>query len=465
MTPQAQSAGVREKWEIARPWLGALVRVALGVIWIWAAWSKLREPRTFLQAVRAYDVTPEWLSKAIGYGLPVLEFCVGVLLILGLALRLAAILSAALFVVFLVGIVQAAARGIKLECGCFGGGGTSDQTQYTLDILRDLGLLILAAFLIVWSFTRLSVDGYLARNDYVEAPSAKRMRTEQGRRKYNAMMESRRKAARERALWVNSSMGAVVVLVALIGVGVQSGRAKIQGSLTATNATVKNGVVFGKAAAATVDVYEDFQCPNCRNFEDSVGAQVDKDVRANKAQVRFHIMSFLDSSSGGNRYSSRAANAALCASDISVDTFIAYHNYLYRKDIQPAEGTHGRTDGQLESYASKIGITGNKLTTFDTCVSTEKHKALVQALTDQASKNGVNATPTIKVNGKSISPTLAAWNKAIAAALKKGPAPNPSKTPSPTPSSSASSSASSPAATSSAPATKPSSSASSSKKG
>ena len=197
-----------------------------------------------------------------------------------------------------------------------------------------------------------------------------------------------------------------------------------------------NGVVFGKKAAATVDVYEDFQCPNCLHFEEAVGAQVDKDVRANKAQVRFHIMAFLDRSSNGHRYSSRAANAALCASDINVDTFVKYHNYLYRPDIQPKEGTNGRTDAQLESYASKVGIKGAALTTFDGCVTNENHKWLVQALTDQASKNGVTGTPTIKVNGKSIDPTLAAWNKAIADALKKGPAPDPSKTPSPSASSS-----------------------------
>ena len=49
-------------------------------------------------------------------------------------------------------MIQAAARGIQLECGCFGGGGLTDDgnTNYTWDILRDLGLLVLAAFLVVW---------------------------------------------------------------------------------------------------------------------------------------------------------------------------------------------------------------------------------------------------------------------------------------------------------------------------
>jgi protein-disulfide isomerase/uncharacterized membrane protein YphA (DoxX/SURF4 family) len=409
-----------------------VIRLGLAAIWIWAAVSKLGAPRTFVQTVRAYDATPEWLSKAIGYGLPVVELCVGILLALGIAVRMAAIFSGVLFLVFLVGMAQAAARGIQLSCGCFGGGGvTNGATTYTLDILRDIGLLILAAYLIVWSFTQVSLDAFLARNDAVEVPSAKRMRTEQGRRKYNAMLEERRKAARERSLWINSALGVLVVLIGLIGIGVQSSRAKIQGDLTATNASVADGVVFGNHAAATVDVYEDFQCPHCLEFEKTVGPTLDADVLANKAQVRFHTLAFLSA------YSTRAANAALCASDISVDTFVLYHNYLFRSDIQPPEGSSGRSNAELESYAAKIGVSDGQLTSFDTCVNQQTHGALVQAITDHASQLGVNATPTIKVNGKSIAPTLLAWKAAIAAALKQGPAPSgslaPLGVPAPTP--------------------------------
>src|SRR5205814_845409 len=97
--------------------------------------------------VRAFDVTPEWLSKAIGYGLPVLELAIGILLVVGVTVRVSAAVSAFLLLVFLVGLVQAAARDIQLECGCFGGGGSTDAgTSYTLDILRDVGLLIVAAY-------------------------------------------------------------------------------------------------------------------------------------------------------------------------------------------------------------------------------------------------------------------------------------------------------------------------------
>ncbi len=208
-------------WTSARPWVSTAARLLLGVVLIWAALPKLHDPLTFTQAVRAYDATPEWLSKAIGYGLPVLELCLGIALIVGVTVRIAAAVSAALFLVFLIGLIQAAARGIKLTCGCFGGGGTTDgSTSYTVDILRDAGLLIVAVFLVVYSFSRLSLEEFLARHDHVEMPSAKRMRDPAARRRYEAMVAARQQEARSRARYLDGSVALVVVLVTLIGIGV-----------------------------------------------------------------------------------------------------------------------------------------------------------------------------------------------------------------------------------------------------
>ena len=64
-------------WTSIRPWLSTVARLVLGVVWIWAGWAKLVDPRGFTQAVRAYDATPEWLSKLVGYGLPMFELCLG----------------------------------------------------------------------------------------------------------------------------------------------------------------------------------------------------------------------------------------------------------------------------------------------------------------------------------------------------------------------------------------------------
>lgn len=413
-----------------RPWLGTAARLVLGIVWLVAGWAKVSDPRGFVQAVRPYDATPEWLSKAIGYGLPVFELAIGVLLVLGLITRAAAIASAALLTVFVIGIVQAAVRGIKLDCGCFGGGGgTTTSTHYIWDILRDVGLLVLAAFLIAWPITRISFDEYLGRNDYVAPPSAKRLRTEQGARKYNALVEARRKDARSRTRYLTGSLAVLIGLICVVGIGVQSSRAKIQGDQTATNATVANGVVIGKPAKATVDFFEDFQCPACNAFEQSGGTDVTAQINSGRIQARYHMMSFLNGSSNGTRYSSRAANAAICASDISVATFAKYHAILYGKDgkggnIQPAERTSGLTDIQLIDLAKQAGITGDALTTFTTCVQTEQHRAFVDATQDAASKRGIIQTPTVIVNGKQLK-TVTKQSVDAAIAAVAGPAPSP----------------------------------------
>ncbi|HEY7008887.1 MAG TPA: MauE/DoxX family redox-associated membrane protein [Jatrophihabitantaceae bacterium] len=455
----ASESRLASNWPMLRPWIGTVARLVLAVVWIWAAVSKLSDPRVFVQAVRAYDATPEWLSKGIGYGMPVLELCLGVVLVIGITTRIAACVSAFLLTVFLIGIIQAAVRGISIECGCFGGGGTTTSTTYTWDIIRDVLLLCAAVYLIIWPLTHWSMEYYLARQDYVAPPSAKRMRTPEGRRRYEAQLAVKAANSKSRSLYINSSIVIVVVLVSLIGIGVQANRARIANVTSTAAANAVTGVVWGKKAAAVVDIYEDFGCPVCEQFEQQTHAKLQEQVRANLAQVRYHPIAILDASSP-NQYSSRAANAALCASDISSDMFVAYHNILFGKDasgkqVQPEEGTPGPTNTQLIGFGKQAGMTTAQLTTFTDCVTSNQYKPLVEALTDNASKRGVSGTPTIFVNNKKLPnhdpDTL--FN-AIAAA-NKGHTPAPSKTPSPTvsPSGSASPSASpspSPSATASA---------------
>ncbi len=412
---------------VAERWAGTVARVVLAAVFLYAALAKLGEPRTFLRAVRAYQATPEWLSQAIAYGLPVLELCLAVVLLVGVASRLAAIVSAVLFLVFLIGIVQAWGRGLKLECGCFGGGGVTDHPNYWFDVVRDVLLLLVAAVLIWRPLSQFSVDDYLTNRHEVAPPSAKAVRRDpKAIARYHAKRAARERENRGRLRYVAGATAGVIVLICLIGVSVQSSRAKIAGTLTATNASVTNGVLVGKAAApVTVDTYEDFQCPVCENYESTTGADLTKLVTAGKIKIRYHTMSILDGSSSGNEYSTRAANAALCASDVSTAAFAAYHAVLYGKDssgakVQPDEGSDGRTDGQLEAYFKQAvpKATAAQTSTFATCVTDQEHVALVEAITDQASKKEINGTPTVFVDGKKVTATradvLAAITKASA---------------------------------------------------
>jgi protein-disulfide isomerase/uncharacterized membrane protein YphA (DoxX/SURF4 family) len=407
-------------------WVGLVVRLVLAAVWAWASLSKIGDPRTFVRAVRAYDATPEWLSQAIGYGLPMLELVLAIQLLVGLIVRYAAAVSGLLFLVFIVGIVQAGARGIKLECGCFGGGGTSTSTSYTLDVLRDVGLLVLAVFLVLWPLTKLSVDEFIIKSEMVPGLTPKQARSEKNQRRYRAAVAAAEVELRHKQRYIAAGTAVVVVLVSFIAIGVQSGRAKISPSADAANATTALGVTVGNAQApVTVDVYEDFQCPVCNALEQSgLTKDFDAKVKATNIKVNYHVMSFLDASSNGNRYSSRAANAAYCASDVSTAAFQKFHDILYgqtsAKNNQPAEQSNGVPDSQLLAWGKQAGITSAD---FSTCVTSDQHKDLVAGVTEAASKKGVNSTPTVFVQGKEVkgtggnAVTLAQVDAAITSAL------------------------------------------------
>ncbi|MBD0694889.1 DoxX family protein [Streptomyces sp. CBMA123] len=145
-------------------WPGTAVRLGLAVVWGWAGLAKIADPAEAAQAVRAYEILPEGLVKPIGYGLPFLELALALLLVIGIGVRLVAGVSALLLLAFIAGIASAWARGISIDCGCFGGGGHVDasQTEYLQEILRDTGFLLLAGFLLWRPRTRLSADGWLA---------------------------------------------------------------------------------------------------------------------------------------------------------------------------------------------------------------------------------------------------------------------------------------------------------------
>ncbi|MFI8461726.1 MauE/DoxX family redox-associated membrane protein [Kitasatospora sp. NPDC085464] len=144
-------------------WVGLVVRLGLAVVWGWAGLAKIADPAEAAQAVRAYEILPEGLVKPIGYGLPFLELALAFLLVIGLGVRLVAGVSALLLLVFIAGIASAWARGISIDCGCFGGGGHVDesQTAYLQEILRDTGFLLLAGWLLWRPRTRFSVDRWL----------------------------------------------------------------------------------------------------------------------------------------------------------------------------------------------------------------------------------------------------------------------------------------------------------------
>jgi uncharacterized membrane protein YphA (DoxX/SURF4 family) len=144
----------------AQPWIGLLVRLGLGGVLLYAGYLKAFTPDKSMMAVRAYELLPIWLANAFGIILPWLEMGAGLLLIVGVAVRYAAIFGAVLMVAFIIAIAQAWARGLSIDCGCFGDGGAVDpsETKYLQSILRDIGFALLGFYLIRYPVTKFALE-------------------------------------------------------------------------------------------------------------------------------------------------------------------------------------------------------------------------------------------------------------------------------------------------------------------
>jgi uncharacterized membrane protein YphA (DoxX/SURF4 family) len=142
------------------PWFGLVARLTLGGVLIMAGYLKFDELDKSQMAVRAYEMLPVSLANFIGLVLPFAELFMGLLLILGAATRFMGILSALLMLVFVIGISQAWARGLSIDCGCFGGGGQVEpgEANYLTPLLRDAGLAALGIYLFLYPRSKFALD-------------------------------------------------------------------------------------------------------------------------------------------------------------------------------------------------------------------------------------------------------------------------------------------------------------------
>ena len=164
---------------------------------------------------------------------------------------------------------------------------------------------------------------------------------------------------------------------------------KLKPAVTSTIDTANgSAITFDNGAATTIDVWEDSQCPVCKLFEDANGEYIESLIREKKANVRYHVLSFLGDESV------RAANASFCAADEG--QFLDFQKAIYA--VQSSVENSGFWSNEtLVEIGKKIGITSTK---FEDCVTKGSKVDLVQANSDSMSKFGVQGTPTVFINGK-----------------------------------------------------------------
>ena len=119
-----------------------ILRVGLGVIFIWASWPKIADPEAFARVVQNYQILPSALVNPTAVILPWVEAACGVCLITGVLSRGSLLLFNGLMVVFTLALAWNAWRGIDTDCGCFSVAVQADKGRYLEYILRDLVILI-----------------------------------------------------------------------------------------------------------------------------------------------------------------------------------------------------------------------------------------------------------------------------------------------------------------------------------
>lgn len=119
-----------------------MLRIGLGFIFVYASYWKIHDPEAFAGSVAAYKVLPFYLNYVVAATLPWIEATCGILLIVGYRVKAAAGIVMAMNIFFIVLLISTIARGLDIDCGCFGQGG--DKTPAWLVILRDLLFLAVA---------------------------------------------------------------------------------------------------------------------------------------------------------------------------------------------------------------------------------------------------------------------------------------------------------------------------------
>ncbi len=189
----------------------------------------------------------------------------------------------------------------------------------------------------------------------------------------------------------------MIAFIVLAGVGASLAKNHSSTHVTLPSTVSKAngyGITFNPTAKVKVDIYEDFRCPNCRNFEAVNNSYVNGLVRAGKIQAVYHPMHFIASDS------QLTAAAVACAADQG--KFLEMHTALYVNQptsAQMAENSPYWSNAQLILLGHSVGITSKA---YDTCVTGGKYLNWTDSInTDAASKN-INATPTVIVDGKTL---------------------------------------------------------------
>jgi protein-disulfide isomerase len=205
-------------------------------------------------------------------------------------------------------------------------------------------------------------------------------------------------ADRKRNLAIQIGLTAVVVIfaVALVLYIVMGSDKKQSGEVQAVRVASSSLITNegGAEPKAVLSLYEDFQCPHCRSFEEAMGPTINKLIDSGAVATDYHMVSILDTPANDN-YSTRSANAAYCVAEEDTsptkDAFRRFHGALFAQ--QPAEGAPAPDNAALIETARQAGVTGG----VADCINNGNYDDMVGSL---AATANITSTPSVRINGE-----------------------------------------------------------------
>jgi protein-disulfide isomerase len=249
---------------------------------------------------------------------------------------------------------------------------------------------------------------------------------------------------RERLIRIGGSIAVLLVVAGLIAVGFFAGRD--DGGDVASTAPTPDagapspagvgsdyGVPYGagwtspdEAKLPTLEVWEDFQCPACAQVEAVAGDEWKRLADEGKVKLKFRPAIFLDAglaqqnlANGNPNSSARATSAWGCAVDAGRAG--EYHSGVF--GIQPSAEGGGFSDQQLLDLGATVGIAGDELATFTTCVQEGRYLSWGANSQEKFTEAGVGGTPTGYLNGVELNSSQLADTEALATLIEDATAP------------------------------------------
>jgi protein-disulfide isomerase len=220
--------------------------------------------------------------------------------------------------------------------------------------------------------------------------------------KRSKRQERREKMQQQKKRSQMTTMGLITVGAALIVLAFIYPQFKSVGEIIVptpiANFPQADGTSLGDPnAPATIEVFEDFQCPACQYFSEGVEPlMIQYLVETGKARLVFHNYPFIDgdgASNGGE--SDQSANASMCANEQG--KFWEMKAVLYAN--WNGENQGNLSDRRLTAMAEAINL---DMDAFNSCFSANKYKSDIQASFDLGQQYGVSGTPSAFVNGQKV---------------------------------------------------------------